>query len=108
MQDGATPSLDMRDVNDAYSHRQHSGHPDKSRIRGFIHDDTCTYPHRSLNFRNAGSNTINSRSLRPREVSRIRDCFMLLPFSKWTSPLAIASSQTDRCGQLRRQASASA
>lgn len=43
MQDGATPSLDMRDVNDAYSHRQHSGHPDKSRIRGFIHDDSCTY-----------------------------------------------------------------
>lgn len=43
MRDGATPSLDTRDVNDAYSHRQHSGHPDESRIRGFIHDDSCTY-----------------------------------------------------------------
>ena len=36
MRDGATPSLDVRDVNDAYSHRQHG-------IRGFIHDDSCTY-----------------------------------------------------------------
>jgi hypothetical protein len=43
VRDGATPSLDVRDVNDAYSHRQHGGQPDKSRIRGFIHDDSCTY-----------------------------------------------------------------
>jgi len=36
MRGGATPSLDMRDVNDAYSHRQHSGHPDESRIPGLL------------------------------------------------------------------------
>src|SRR4029078_13043084 len=48
------------------------------------------------------------RCLRPRAVSTIRDSFMLLPFSNWTSPSEIASSQIDRCGQLRRQASASA
>jgi hypothetical protein len=47
------------------------------------------------------------RNERPRLVSRIRDFFMLLPFSKRISPSAMASSQIERWGQLRRQASAS-
>src|SRR5262245_7224055 len=47
------------------------------------------------------------RKERPRLVSNIRDSFMLVPFSKRISPLAIASSQIERWGQLRRHASAS-
>ena len=47
-------------------------------------------------------------SARPRGVSASSDACMLLPFSKRTRPSEIASSQIDRCGQLRRQASASA
>jgi len=43
MRDRATPSLDVRDVEDEHSGCQNRGCPDESRIRGFVHDDSCTY-----------------------------------------------------------------
>jgi hypothetical protein len=59
------PTLDVRDVEDKHSHRQNSSYPDESRVRRFIHGDSCTYkpcaktPHWRLNFRIAGSAMIN-------------------------------------------------
>ena len=41
--DEGTPNLDVRDVENGHSHRQDGGHPDESRIRVFIHDESCTY-----------------------------------------------------------------
>jgi len=43
MRDERTPSLDVGDVKDTHSHRQHGGQPYESRIGGLIHDDSCTY-----------------------------------------------------------------
>src|SRR5262249_51332334 len=39
----SAPTLDVRDVENEYCHRQNGGYPDESRIRGLIHDDSCTY-----------------------------------------------------------------
>jgi hypothetical protein len=41
--DEGTPSLDVRDVENAHSHRQDGSYPDESGIRGFIHNESCTY-----------------------------------------------------------------
>ena len=43
MQNEATPSLDVRDVEDEHSRGQHRGDPNESRIGGFVHDGSCTY-----------------------------------------------------------------
>src|SRR5260221_13598904 len=43
MRDERTPSLDVGDVKDTHSHRQHGGQPYESRIGGLIHDDSWPY-----------------------------------------------------------------
>jgi len=60
------PALDVGDVEDEHSHRQHRGYPDKPKIRRLIHDHPCLYklcaktPGQGLNFRIVGPDEINS------------------------------------------------
>src|SRR5262245_60144055 len=105
----------MRDVQDEDRRGQNGHDPNEARICGATHEDSCTNKlcaktlRPALHFPRSGPKMINLflRKERPRVVSRIRDSFMLLLFSKRISPSAMASSQIERWGQLRRHASAS-